>query len=202
MKGYIHSIETMGLLDGPGIRIVVFMQGCPLRCLFCHNPDTWKMKTGETYDVDTVVNKAMRYKNYWGKDGGVTVSGGEALVQIEFVTEFDDKNSSVFADEAKFLAALVNIIKNAIEAIEEVGKISIKTSIKDDFISIIIENNGAKIPEEVQQKIFSDGFTTKSSGNGIGLYVCQKTLEEQFARLELLKSDDNSTEFEILVSMV
>ena len=122
--------------------------------------------------------------------------------QIEFETEFDDKNSSVFADEAKFLAALVNIIKNAIEAIEKVGKISVKTSIKDDFISIIIENNGAKIPEEVQNKIFSDGFTTKSSGNGIGLYVCLQTLEEQFARLELLKSDDNSTEFEILVSMV
>ena len=121
---------------------------------------------------------------------------------IEFKTKFDDQNSSIFADESKFLAGLVNIIKNAIEAIEEKGEISISTSIKDDFISIVIANNGKKIPEEVQQKIFSDGFTTKSSGSGIGLYVCRQTLEEQFARLELLKSDDNSTEFEILVSMV
>ena len=90
-QGYIHSFETFGSVDGPGVRFVVFMQGCPMRCLYCHNPDTWKMKTGETYDVDTVVNKAMRYKNYWGKDGGVTVSGGEALVQIEFVTELFKK---------------------------------------------------------------------------------------------------------------
>lgn len=90
-QGYIHSFETFGSVDGPGVRFVAFMQGCPMRCLYCHNPDTWKMKTGETYDVDTVVNKAMRYKNYWGKDGGVTVSGGEALVQIEFVTELFKK---------------------------------------------------------------------------------------------------------------
>ena len=90
-QGYIHSFETFGSVDGPGVRFVVFMQGCPMRCLYCHNPDTWKMNTGETYDVDTVVNKALRYKNYWGKDGGVTVSGGEALVQIEFVTELFKK---------------------------------------------------------------------------------------------------------------
>ncbi len=145
----------------------------------------------QVYSIQKMVEKAIALTKIYAVDK-----------QIEFTTEFDDKNSSVFADEAKFLAALVNIIKNAIEAIEKVGKISIKTSIKDDFISIIIENNGAKIPEDVQKKIFSDGFTTKSSGNGIGLYVCQQTLEEQFARLELVKSDDNSTEFEILVSMV
>ena len=68
--------------------------------------------------------------------------------------------------------------------------------------TIIVSNNGLKIPEEIQQKIFTDGFTTKTSGSGIGLYVCRQSLEEQFARLELLKSDDNSTDFEILVSMV
>ena len=121
---------------------------------------------------------------------------------IELKTNFNDKNSSIFADESKFLAVLVNLIKNAIEAIEENGEISISTNIKDDFISIVIANNGSKIPEEIQQKIFSDGFTTKPSGSGIGLFVCRQSLEEQFARLELLKSDDTSTEFEILVSMV
>ena len=121
---------------------------------------------------------------------------------IEFKTNFNDQNSSIFADESKFLAVLVNLIKNAIEAIEEIGEISISTNIKDDFISIVIANNGSKIPEDIQQKIFSDGFTTKTSGSGIGLYVCRQSLEEQFARLELLKSDDTSTEFEILVSMV
>ena len=88
-----------------------------------------------------------------------------------------------------------------IEAIKDTGKITVKTTIKEDFVSIMITNNGEKIPEEIQNKIFNDGYTTKSDGNGIGLYVCQKTLEEQFARLELLKSDEKSTEFEILVSM-
>ena len=145
----------------------------------------------QVYNVKEMVEKAVLLSKVYANNKS-----------IEFVTKFDDKNSSIFADEAKFLAALVNIIKNAIEAIEDSGKIEVSTSIKDDFISIIVSNNGLKIPEETQQKIFMDGFTTKTSGSGIGLYVCRQSLEEQFARLELLKSDDNSTDFEILVSMV
>ncbi len=86
-QGYIHSFETFGSVDGPGVRFLVFMQGCPLRCQYCHNPDTWKMKVGDCLDVDFVVKKALRYRGYWGKDGGVTVTGGEALSQITFVTE-------------------------------------------------------------------------------------------------------------------
>ncbi len=145
----------------------------------------------QVYNVKSMVEKAVLLSKVYANNKS-----------IEFVTKFDDKNSSIFADEAKFLAALVNIIKNAIEAIEDSGKIEVSTSIKDDFISIIVSNNGLKIPEETQQKIFTDGFTTKTTGSGIGLYVCRQSLEEQFARLELLKSDDNSTDFEILVSMV
>lgn len=86
-QGYIHSFETFGSVDGPGVRFLIFMQGCPMRCMYCHNPDTWKQNVGDLMDVDSVVNKAIRYKNYWGKEGGVTVSGGEALSQIQFVTE-------------------------------------------------------------------------------------------------------------------
>ncbi|MGN0915565.1 MAG: pyruvate formate-lyase-activating protein [Succinivibrio sp.] len=86
MQGYIHSFETFGSVDGPGVRFLIFMQGCPLRCKYCHNPDTWKMNTGDCYDVETVATKALRYRNYWGDKGGVTVSGGEALSQIQFVT--------------------------------------------------------------------------------------------------------------------
>ena len=86
-KGFIHSFETFGSVDGPGVRFLVFMQGCPMRCLYCHNPDTWKANVGDQYEVEDVVKKALRYKNYWGKEGGVTVSGGEALMQIDFVTK-------------------------------------------------------------------------------------------------------------------
>ena len=86
MTGRIHSFESFGTVDGPGIRFVVFLQGCPLRCKYCHNPDTWG-KGGQEYSVEEVVNRVLRYKNYFGEKGGITVSGGEPLLQIEFVTE-------------------------------------------------------------------------------------------------------------------
>ena len=145
----------------------------------------------QVYNVKEIVEKAVLLSKVY--------ANGK---KIEFETHFEDNDSSIFADESKFLAAMVNIIKNAIEAIENKGKVTVKTTKKDDFVSIVISNNGAMIPEEKQKEIFKDGFTTKSDGNGIGLYVCQQTLEEQFARLELLKSDEKSTDFEILVSMV
>ena len=85
--GYIHSIETMGLVDGPGIRFVVFMQGCPLRCLFCHNPDTWNPNIGIEMTPLELVEKVERYKPYFNDNGGVTFSGGEPLLQSEFLIE-------------------------------------------------------------------------------------------------------------------
>lgn len=87
MNGRIHSIQSLGALDGPGIRYVVFMQGCPLRCGCCHNPDTWEFNEGKEYSAQEIVKKAIRYKDYFGKDGGITVSGGEPLIQAEFVKE-------------------------------------------------------------------------------------------------------------------
>lgn len=86
--GKIHSFETFGAVDGPGIRYVVFLKGCAMRCKYCHNPDTWSMAGAQEMTAQELFDKAYRYKGYWGKDGGITVSGGEALLQIEFVTEF------------------------------------------------------------------------------------------------------------------
>ena len=88
IKGKIHSIQTMGTLDGPGVRFVAFMQGCNLRCKCCHNPDTWEMNAGEEYTAEELVSKVLRYTEYFGKDGGVTLSGGEPLLQPEFVYEY------------------------------------------------------------------------------------------------------------------
>lgn len=90
MKGYIHSFESFGAVDGPGVRYVVFMQGCPLRCLYCHNPDSWKAKTGERWSVDKVVKRIKPYLNYI-KTGGVTISGGEPLMQSHFVLKLIKK---------------------------------------------------------------------------------------------------------------
>lgn len=88
LKGRIHSIETMGLVDGPGIRVVVFFQGCKLRCLYCHNPDTWSDKGGEEYTVEELLAKIKRFKSYFKTSGGgVTFSGGDPLRQPEFLLE-------------------------------------------------------------------------------------------------------------------
>lgn len=83
--GRVHSIQSMGTLDGPGVRFVVFLQGCPLRCGCCHNPDTWEYADGKEYTAEELVSRAVRFKEYFGKDGGITVSGGEPLMQAEFV---------------------------------------------------------------------------------------------------------------------
>ena len=87
MIGRIHSFQSLGTVDGPGVRYVVFMQGCPLRCKCCHNPDTWGFSGGKEFTTEQVLQKVARVKEYFGTDGGITVSGGEPLMQSEFVTE-------------------------------------------------------------------------------------------------------------------
>lgn len=89
MKGRIHSLESFGTVDGPGIRFVVFMQGCPLRCLFCHNPDTWDANRPVEYEwtPKQLLDEVLRYRNFI-RSGGVTCTGGEPLAQSEFVAEF------------------------------------------------------------------------------------------------------------------
>ena len=99
--GRINKIETFGSVDGPGVRFVVFLQGCPMRCLFCHNPETWDFKGDDcgAFDIsaEDLLQKALRYKNYWGTDGGITVSGGEPLMQMDFLIDFFElaKNHNV-----------------------------------------------------------------------------------------------------------
>lgn len=88
IKGRVHSIETFGTVDGPGIRFIVFMQGCPLRCKYCHNRDTWDAKGGKEYTTDELISEVLKYSSYMKfSGGGLTVSGGEATLQPEFVAE-------------------------------------------------------------------------------------------------------------------
>ena len=89
-KAYIHSTESFGSVDGPGIRFLIFLQGCKMRCRYCHNPDTWKdssLGCGTPASVTELLDRAERYREYWGNEGGITVSGGEALLQIDFLIE-------------------------------------------------------------------------------------------------------------------
>lgn len=91
MKGYVHSIETFGTVDGPGTRYVVFVQGCPMRCKYCHNPDTWQPNIGEMKDTDEILKDYNSYKEFYGNGGGLTITGGEPLLQIDFITELYEK---------------------------------------------------------------------------------------------------------------
>lgn len=91
MTGRIHSFQSLGTVDGPGVRSVIFFQGCPLRCVCCHNPDTWELSGGQSASVDELVERVLRYRAYFGERGGVTASGGEPLVQAEFVLQLFKK---------------------------------------------------------------------------------------------------------------
>ena len=113
--GRIHSIQSLGTLDGPGVRFVIFTQGCPLRCKCCHNPDTWELNGGKLYSPEELLTRALRFKEYFGEDGGVTVSGGEPLLQTAFITNlFElchrhglntclDTSGCILTDEVKVL---------------------------------------------------------------------------------------------------
>ena len=128
MDGKIHSIETFGLVDGPGVRYVLFLQGCNMRCKYCHNPETWSFDDAKfTVSAKDAFSKAYKYKNYWRKNGkpngGITVSGGEPLLQIDFVTEFFklakekgvhttlDSSGSAFTREEPFFSKFNELIK-------------------------------------------------------------------------------------------
>ena len=106
MKGFIHSIETFGTVDGPGVRYVVFMQGCPLRCKFCHNPDTWKTCCGEEKSAQEIFDDILKYTNYIQ---GVTITGGEPLLQMEFVEKLFSLCKQVGLETCLDTSGMVNL---------------------------------------------------------------------------------------------
>ena len=118
--GKVHSIQSMGALDGPGIRFVVFLKGCNLRCGCCHNPDTFDFADAKEYTPQQILNMAVRYKEYFGKEGGITVSGGEPLLQPDFVRQLFtlcknegintclDTSGSLFNDKIKQLLSVTD----------------------------------------------------------------------------------------------
>ncbi len=143
MQGYISSIEPMGLVDGPGLRYVVFMQGCKLRCLYCHNPETWQMSKGQMITTDELLNKILRYKNYYIK-GGVTFSGGEPLIQKDFLIDILKKckannlhtaldTAGVGIGDYEEILKYVDLVILDVKAIEEENYQQITGSSMDEF---------------------------------------------------------------------
>lgn len=132
MKGRIHSFESLGAVDGPGIRFIIFMQGCTLKCKYCQNRDTWDINGGEEYEVDEILNKILKYKNYITPGGGVTISGGEPLLQSSFIIELfkklkkenihtciDTSGNVALTDEIKELISLTDLFLLDIKCIND-----------------------------------------------------------------------------------
>ena len=163
--GRVHSFQSLGTVDGPGIRFVVFFQGCHLRCKCCHNPDTWSFSDGTEYTSEEIVGKALRYREYFGKQGGITLSGGEPLLQADFAREIFalchengvntclDTSGSILTDSVKALLKetdrVLLDIKYTSEALyrENVG-CTMKSAL--DFLSYLNEEH---IPVTIRQVI-------------------------------------------------
>ncbi len=165
MNGHIHSLQSLGTVDGPGVRYVVFMQGCNLRCKCCHNPDTWNGAEGKEYSAQDIVKKVLRFREYFGKDGGITVSGGEPLLQAAFVRELFvlchaegihtclDTSGSILNDDVYALLAetdrvLLDIKYTSDALYRENAGCGMQTPL--DFLSYL---NEKKIPVTIRQVI-------------------------------------------------
>lgn len=146
ITGKIHSFETLGAVDGPGIRFILFMQGCSLRCKFCHNRDTWDYKRGNDYTVDEIFNKIIRYKNYFTvSNGGVTISGGEPLLQPDFVIALlkELKNAGIStAIDTSGMVDLTDKIKEIID-LTDLFLVDIK-SINDETCKDLVGHSNKK----------------------------------------------------------
>lgn len=165
MTGHIHSLQSLGTVDGPGVRFVAFLQGCPLRCKCCHNPDTWVFDGGAEHTAAELVSKAARYREYFGEKGGITLSGGEPLLQSEFAEEVFalchqngihtclDTSGCIFNDSVKSLLAvtdrvLLDIKYTDDEAYRENAGCSLQAVL--DFLAYLDEQN---IPTTLRQVI-------------------------------------------------
>ena len=173
--GRIHSIQSLGTVDGPGIRFVVFMQGCNLRCGCCHNPDTWDIKGGTEITAEEIVKKALRYREYFGKDGGITVSGGEPLLQAEFIKEVFtlcknegintclDTSGSILNDSVKELLEVTDRVLLDIKYTEnELYKKHVGCDM-DKVLSFLSYLNEKKIPTTLRQVIIPTLNNTKEN---------------------------------------
>lgn len=164
----VHSIQSMGTLDGPGVRFVVFMQGCNLRCKCCHNPDTWSINGGKEYSTSEILNKALRFREYFGKSGGITFSGGEPLLQAEFCYEVFklchnenintclDTSGSILTDTVKKLLEVTDRVLLDIKYTDDaLYRENVGCSINDPLLFLKYLNE-CNIPTTLRQVIIPD----------------------------------------------
>ena len=165
MNGYVHSIQSLGTVDGPGLRFVVFLQGCNLRCKCCHNPDTWERQGEKTFTAEEIVSKALNYREYFGEKGGITLSGGEPLLQPDFAYEIFklchengintclDTSGSILTDSVKKLLSETDRVLLDIKYTDDdlyVENVGCSLSKPMEFLAYL---NEQKIPTTVRQVI-------------------------------------------------
>ena len=167
MKGYVHSIQSLGTVDGPGVRSVIFAAGCPLRCIFCHNPDTWERTGAEEYEPEALAEKIIRFKPYI-KDGGVTFSGGEPLLQADFFSEVArllkkeglhialDTSGCILTDSAKALLSLCDLVLLDIKFTSEEGFKSNTGASLNSVLRFLDYCHGKDIPVWIRSVIIPD----------------------------------------------
>ena len=213
LQGKINSFQSLGTVDGPGVRCVVFMQGCPLRCGCCHNPDTWDINGGDTFTTKQILDKVLRFKEYFGADGGITVSGGEPLLQIDFVKELFslckkenintclDTSGSILNDKVKQLLSFTDRVL-----------LDIKYTNNEDYVKFVgctLEKvkefleylNLKKIPTTIRQVIIPTLNDNKENieklNDIISKYPCVDCVELlPFKKICKVKYDNLSIPFE------
>lgn len=212
IKGRIHSFQSLGTVDGPGIRFVVFMQGCNLRCGCCHNPDTWDMTQGTEYTAEEILEKVLRFREYFGDKGGITLSGGEPLLQSEFAhklftlchknginTCLDTSGSLLNCDVKKLLAETDRVLLDIKYADDESYREYVGCSLAKplEFLAYLNEQN---IPVTLRQVIIptlNDNEDSVSYLNELKeKYPCIDKIELlPFRKICQVKYDDMGIEF-------
>lgn len=195
-EGKIHSIETCGTVDGPGLRTVIFLQGCPLRCIYCHNPDTWMIKDGKPTDSDTIFQEILKYRSYIKfSGGGVTLSGGEPLMQPDFCLDILNKcnaekihsavdtSGCIYNEKTKMVLAKTDLVLLDIKAADDKTYKQITSQTIDTLKQTITYLNEINKPVWVRHVVVP-GITTS-----------QKHLSDM---LEVLKSINNLERLELL----
>ena len=213
LQGKINSFQSLGTVDGPGVRSVVFMQGCPLRCGCCHNPDTWDINKGENFTTKQIIDKVVRFKEYFGIDGGITVSGGEPLLQPEFVSELfilcHENNINTCLDTSGVI--LNDKVKKLLSLTDRV-LLDIKYTNNEDYIKFVgcsLEKvnefleylNLKKIPTTIRQVIIPTLNDSKENidklNDIISIYPCIDSVELlPFKKICKVKYDNLSIPFE------
>ena len=201
MNGYIHSFETFGTVDGPGVRFVVFFQGCPMRCLYCHNPDTWNINDGQQYSAEEIIDKIKRNLPFY-TSGGITASGGEPMMQIDFLIELFELAKENNIHTCLDTSGAVYDSSNT-ELMEKIEKLSTLCDLVMLDIKHIDDNEHKKLTHHTNKNILE--FAKFLDDRNVKLRIRHVIVpeitnkEEQLARLgKFLKDFKNIEKIEVL----